>query len=176
MSRGAAKIKDSSRQGAAKIKDSISRMSTAAVVEPPRVSHIEVEASDEKRDKLGDLVDQMDNVKLGDSTTPTDLVVGLGGPEKVVKHPLQNSWTLWFFKNDKTRSWEENQKPIITVNTVEDFWSLYNHIGTFKTTIKSFLHYLLYNICLKLINEINFLVKDLMTPPRCQKCENSGKF
>lgn len=127
MSRGAANIIDSSRQGAAKIKDS--RMSTAAVVEPPRVSHIEVEAADEKRDKLGDLVDQMDNVKLGDTTTTaTDLVVGLGGPEKVVKHPLQNSWTLWFFKNDKSRSWEENQKPIITVNTVEDFWSLYNHI------------------------------------------------
>merc|ERR1712004_841595 len=31
-------------------------------------------------------------------------------------------------KNDKSRSWEENQRPIITVTTVEDFWSLYNHI------------------------------------------------
>ena len=41
---------------------------------------------------------------------------------------LQNSWTLWFFKNDRTRSWEENQRPIITFSTVEDFWGLYNHI------------------------------------------------
>merc|ERR1711973_666754 len=49
-------------------------------------------------------------------------------PEKVMKHPLQNAWTLWFFKNDKTRTWEENQRPITTVTTVEDFWSLYNHI------------------------------------------------
>merc|ERR1719244_1636226 len=30
-----------------------------------------------------------------------------------MKHPLQNAWTLWFFKNDK----------------VEDFWSLYNHVS-----------------------------------------------
>jgi len=49
-------------------------------------------------------------------------------PELIVKHPLQNSWTLWFFKNDRTRSWEENQRPIITFSTVEDFWGLYNHI------------------------------------------------
>ena len=33
-------------------------------------------------------------------------------------------------KNDKSRTWEENQRPIITVTTVEDFWSLYNHIET----------------------------------------------
>jgi translation initiation factor 4E len=49
-------------------------------------------------------------------------------PELIIKHPLQNSWTLWFFKNDRTRSWEENQRPITTFNTVEDFWCLYNHI------------------------------------------------
>jgi len=49
-------------------------------------------------------------------------------PGRYIKHPLQNAWTLWFFKNDKSRSWEENQRPIITVTTVEDFWSLYNHI------------------------------------------------
>ena len=60
----------------------------------------------------------MESVKLSDNLDP----------EKIIKHPLQNAWTLWFFKNDKTRSWEENQRPIITVNTVEDFWSLYNHI------------------------------------------------
>ena len=71
-------------------------------------------------DKLGGLVDKMDNVQLGEN--------GTCDPEKIIKHPLQNAWTLWFFKNDKTRSWEDNQRPIITVNTVEDFWSLYNHI------------------------------------------------
>jgi len=91
-------------------------------IENRMANHIDVE-NEEKLDKLGDLVDQMDNVKISDSK-----LCSINVPEKVVKHPLQNSWTLWFFKNDKTRSWEENQKPIITVNTVEDFWSLYNHI------------------------------------------------
>ena len=27
---------------------------------------------------------------------------------------VQNAWTLWFFKNDKARTWEENQRPILT--------------------------------------------------------------
>ena len=31
---------------------------------------------------------------------------------------LQNAWTLWFFKNDKTKQWEENQRMIITFTTV----------------------------------------------------------
>ena len=31
---------------------------------------------------------------------------------------VQNAWTLWFFKNDKARTWEENQRPILTVATV----------------------------------------------------------
>jgi len=48
--------------------------------------------------------------------------------ELQMKHPLQNTWTLWFYKNDKSQSWEANQKPVINFDTVEDFWSLYNHI------------------------------------------------
>ncbi|CAN0553276.1 unnamed protein product, partial [Ectocarpus sp. 8 AP-2014] len=50
----------------------------------------------ENRDKLGDLVDKMDNVKISEN--------GVADPEKIIKHPLQNAWTLWFFKNDKARS------------------------------------------------------------------------
>jgi len=74
-------------------------------------------------DSEGDVVDQIKGLKLNSSSD-----AGLGDPEKCMKHPLQNAWTLWFFKNDKSRTWEENQRPIITVTTVEDFWSLYNHI------------------------------------------------
>merc|ERR1712212_699524 len=76
-----------------------------------------VEEIEEK--EVEDLTEIVDNMKIAE-TAPD--------PEKVMKHPLQNAWTLWFFKNDKTRSWEENPRPIITVTTVEDFWSLYNHI------------------------------------------------
>ena len=76
-------------------------------------------------DKLGDLVDKLEKTKIVNGEEESNHV---GAPGRYIKHPLQNAWTLWFFKNDKARSWEENQRPIITVTTVEDFWSLYNHI------------------------------------------------
>jgi len=76
-------------------------------------------------DKLGDLVDKLEKTKIVNGDEESNHV---GAPGRYIKHPLQNAWTLWFFKNDKSRTWEENQRPIITVTTVEDFWSLYNHI------------------------------------------------
>jgi translation initiation factor 4E len=42
-----------------------------------------------------------------------------------VKHPLQNTWTLWFDnpgKKANQTNWSENLKEIVNVNTVEDFW------------------------------------------------------
>lgn len=26
--------------------------------------------------------------------------------ESLIKHPLQNSWTLWYYDNEKDKSWE----------------------------------------------------------------------
>lgn len=49
-------------------------------------------------------------------------------PERLIKHPLQNRWALWFFKNDKSKDWKANLKIITAFDTVEDFWGLYNHI------------------------------------------------
>uniref|UniRef100_A0A1L8EIU2 eIF-4F 25 kDa subunit n=1 Tax=Haematobia irritans TaxID=7368 RepID=A0A1L8EIU2_HAEIR len=48
--------------------------------------------------------------------------------EHLIKHPLQNTWTLWYLENDRSKSWEEMQNEITSFDTVEDFWSLYNHI------------------------------------------------
>ncbi|XP_067085392.1 eukaryotic translation initiation factor 4E-1B [Osmerus mordax] len=45
-----------------------------------------------------------------------------------VKHPLQNRWALWFYKNDKSKMWQDNLRLITKFDTVEDFWSLYNNI------------------------------------------------
>lgn len=42
-----------------------------------------------------------------------------------VKHPLQNTWTLWFDnpgKKASAQSWADNLKEIISIDTVEDFW------------------------------------------------------
>ncbi|KAJ7372448.1 translation initiation factor eIF4E [Desmophyllum pertusum] len=45
-----------------------------------------------------------------------------------VKHPLQNKWALWFFKNDKAKSWKANLRLVTSFDTVEDFWGVYNYI------------------------------------------------
>nr|XP_054773845.1 eukaryotic translation initiation factor 4E-like [Lytechinus pictus] len=49
-------------------------------------------------------------------------------PESLIKHPLQSRWSMWFFKNDKAKSWTENLRIVTAFDTVEDFWSLYNYI------------------------------------------------
>ncbi|XP_071952012.1 eukaryotic translation initiation factor 4E-like [Antedon mediterranea] len=49
-------------------------------------------------------------------------------PDHAIKHPLENKWALWFFKNDKTKSWADNLRVVTTFDTVEDFWAVYNHI------------------------------------------------
>lgn len=45
-----------------------------------------------------------------------------------IKFPLENSWSFHFYKNEKTKSWKENVKFITTVDFVEDFWGVYNHL------------------------------------------------
>ncbi|XP_034635304.1 eukaryotic translation initiation factor 4E type 1B isoform X2 [Trachemys scripta elegans] len=44
------------------------------------------------------------------------------------KHPLQNRWALWFFKNDKSQTWQANLRLVTKFSTAEDFWALYSHI------------------------------------------------
>ena len=44
------------------------------------------------------------------------------------KFPLENSWSFWFYKNEKTKSWKENVKFITSIDFVEDFWGVYNHM------------------------------------------------
>ncbi|XP_063205150.1 eukaryotic translation initiation factor 4E type 1B isoform X1 [Chroicocephalus ridibundus] len=48
--------------------------------------------------------------------------------ESLGKHPLQNRWALWFFKNDKSKVWQANLRLVTKFSTVEDFWALYSHI------------------------------------------------
>ena len=43
--------------------------------------------------------------------------------DSLIKHPLQNRWALWYFKNDKTKDWASNLKLVASFDTVEDFWA-----------------------------------------------------
>lgn len=36
---------------------------------------------------------------------------------------LPNRWCLWFFKNDKSKTWQANLRLISKFDTVEDFWA-----------------------------------------------------
>ena len=44
------------------------------------------------------------------------------------KHPLENAWTLWFFKEERDKDWIECYKKVASFDSVEDFWALYNFI------------------------------------------------
>jgi len=54
------------------------------------------------------------------------------GAESVVetelKHNLQNTWKIWYFENMKDKQWEDCLRVVSPFHTVEDFWSVFNHI------------------------------------------------
>ncbi|KAK5171907.1 eukaryotic translation initiation factor 4E [Saxophila tyrrhenica] len=46
-----------------------------------------------------------------------------------VKHQLQHTWTLWFTKPPTGKQdWSELLKEVISFNSVEEFWGIYNNI------------------------------------------------
>jgi len=59
---------------------------------------------------------------------PGEVVMAQVDPESLIKHPLKNKWAMWYFKNDKSKDWKENQRVLLSFDTIEDFWALYNHL------------------------------------------------
>ncbi|XP_076075237.1 eukaryotic translation initiation factor 4E-like isoform X1 [Mytilus galloprovincialis] len=75
------------------------------------------------RELRNDTEEQVDEVEEVEGEEDESL-----SPELLIKHPLQNKWALWFFKNDRTKEWTANLKLVTAFDTVEDFWGLYNHV------------------------------------------------
>lgn len=51
-----------------------------------------------------------------------------------VKHPLINKWTLWYTKPPTpgqrgAEAWADNLKEVISFDSVEEFWGVYNNIA-----------------------------------------------
>lgn len=46
--------------------------------------------------------------------------------EEYMKHPLQNQWQLWYWKQEK-KEWKDNLLEVTSFNTVEDFWAFVSY-------------------------------------------------
>ncbi|MCJ1243810.1 eukaryotic translation initiation factor 4E [Trapelia coarctata] len=60
-----------------------------------------------------------------------------------VKHPLMNNWTLWFTKppSGKGDNWNDLLKEVVTFDSVEEFWGVFNNITpTSELAVKSDYH------------------------------------
>ncbi|EPS43870.1 hypothetical protein H072_2186 [Dactylellina haptotyla CBS 200.50] len=60
-----------------------------------------------------------------------------------VKHPLMNKWTLWFTRppNKSDSHWSDTLKEVVTFDSVEEFWGIYNNITkTSDLAVKSDYH------------------------------------
>ncbi|KAK9480866.1 translation initiation factor eIF 4e-like domain-containing protein [Lipomyces japonicus] len=72
-----------------------------------------------------------DEASAEQSAVPEIQTVFDSTEEFTVKHPLKSKWTLWYTKpvvqGDKT-DWSELLKQIVTFDTVEEFWGVYNNI------------------------------------------------
>ncbi|KAM9986787.1 hypothetical protein ACTFIY_011220 [Dictyostelium cf. discoideum] len=52
-------------------------------------------------------------------------------PENLIKHPLQNRWSLWYdYQSGKINPehWVDSLKKVISFDSVEDFWCVFNNL------------------------------------------------
>ncbi|KAF2260450.1 eukaryotic translation initiation factor 4E [Lojkania enalia] len=91
--------------------------------------------------------DKMSSGEQNTSTAPTndsEIRTVFDDPENFnVKHPLMNTWTLWFTKppSGKGDNWNELLKEVISFDSVEEFWGIYNNITpTSDLALKSDYH------------------------------------
>jgi len=118
------------------------------------VQDVRVDILDEQRplDEIpisppnGEVDDAVDEIGLGvpDSNSKEQLTVFHSAENFNVKHPLMNTWTLWFTKPPSGKgesSWNDLLKEVVTFDSVEEFWGIYNNITkTSDLALKSDYH------------------------------------
>eukprot|EP01114_Cavostelium_apophysatum_P003524 TRINITY_DN1346_c0_g1_i1.p1 TRINITY_DN1346_c0_g1~~TRINITY_DN1346_c0_g1_i1.p1 ORF type:complete len:240 (-),score=37.65 TRINITY_DN1346_c0_g1_i1:155-874(-) len=92
---------------------------------------------DQTDDTIAETTAKVEEVKLSDNNengteeTESESTKEGENPEFEIKHPLQNRWTLWYDhppeKTDQS-SWDKHLKKVVTFDTVEDFWRIFNNI------------------------------------------------
>lgn len=68
--------------------------------------------------------------KQTEDLTLNEATVLTSKEEFTAKHPLNSKWTLWYTKpqTNKSETWSDLLKPVITFESVEEFWGIYNSI------------------------------------------------
>jgi len=90
-------------------------------------SNIPVESKPMSENQLDHIVDDKSTNKPAEVTTVFSDPVNF-----TVKHPLHNAWTLWYdcpSKRKNLNNWSQNIKKLVTIDTVEDFWGVFNNIA-----------------------------------------------
>ncbi|KAG9249124.1 translation initiation factor eIF 4e-like domain-containing protein [Calycina marina] len=79
----------------------------------------------------GDHDSKAHDSKLSEVTEAFDKTVFHDKDNFNVKHPLAHKWTLWFTKPPSGRgdNWNDLLKEVITFDSVEEFWGVYNNIA-----------------------------------------------
>jgi hypothetical protein len=68
------------------------------------------------------MADVNEKVVVVDNKKAEDQVLQL---DYSIKHPLHNTWTLWFDnpgRKNSAQNWAQNLKEVFSFNNVEDFW------------------------------------------------------
>ncbi|XP_017154116.1 eukaryotic translation initiation factor 4E1-like [Drosophila miranda] len=48
--------------------------------------------------------------------------------DMLIKHPLEHTWTVWHWENDRSKHWSDMLIEVTSFNTVEDFFTVYYFI------------------------------------------------
>ncbi|KPU74090.1 uncharacterized protein Dana_GF22031, isoform C [Drosophila ananassae] len=114
---------DISQEVAQELSKELPKMDSNQVAVPdemimPIEMAVEIEPPSDAVSELGDMVPLQQ---------PAPIPMPINEPREP-HHPLNSRWTLWYLENDRSKTWEDMLHEVTSFDTVENFWSLVNHI------------------------------------------------